>query len=162
MKYELYVEYSTPPVHMYRDVSFLRKLCSWLHVRMICTYICTPVTCYGERRNPHSRHLVTSIYFIPQLLTTEQKTSHPYPIFSSKNSNNSQIRLLITTFNHHLISTVSFIIPLPPSYLTHQVQTCSFFFPSSPALDAPLPPPNSAHQSTFLNKLHPRQNLSDS
>ncbi len=142
---------------MYRDVSFLRKLCSWLHVRMICMYIhtyVTPVTCYGERRNPHSRHLVTSIYFIPQLLTTEQKTSHPYPIFSSKNSINSQIRLLITTFNHHLISTVSFIIPLPPSYLTYQVQ--------KPVHSSFLPLLPSTPQSTFLNKLHPRQNLSDS
>lgn len=40
MKYELYVEYSTLLSYICnRDVSFLRKLCSWLHVRMICMYI---------------------------------------------------------------------------------------------------------------------------
>lgn len=149
MKYELYVEY----------VSFLRKLCSWLHVRMICNsrnllrrteksplppsryiYIFHPSTSYYRTKN------FTSIsHFLFKKL-------HQFP--NSSSHHDLQPSSHFYSLIHHPSTSVISYLPSP--------KTCSFFFPSSPALDAPPPPPNSAHQSTFLNKLHPRQNLSDS
>ena len=99
---------------------------------------------YGERRNPHSRKLVTSRLYISSLnfyLHTLQ-THKNYNIISIsllKNSNNPQFvlssrpLLTITSF-HSLIHR-----PFTSSYLIYQVQTSSFFFPSSPPPFSPPP-----------------------
>lgn len=114
---------------------------------------------YGERKNPPSS--LTSIFHPSTSFFTYYRnkkkilfTSH-IPIFSfplkKNNSNNSQI---ISFYNSHSSS------PLPPSYLAPPSPNL-FILPSFLSCPRCTPPPGPAHQSTFPNKLHPRQNLSD-
>lgn len=139
MKYELYVEY----------VSFLRKLCSWLHVRMICNsrnllrrteksplppsryiYIFHPSTSYYRTKN------FTSIsHFLFKKL-------HQFP--NSSSHHDLQPSSHFYSLIHHPSTSVISYLPSP--------KTCSFFFPSSPALDAPphpIPPINQLSSTNF-------------
>lgn len=121
------------------------------YVRSITIHIILCNLCYGERRNPHARISSLHLYIsLPQLFYLLYSTDRPqklhiishFSLFLKKNPL-QQFQFVFSSRplnnTHHLILQ-SHSSSSTSSYLTYQVQTCSFFFPSSPPLGGPTPP----------------------
>lgn len=115
------------------------------------------VTCYGERRNPHSR---ISLHLYISSLNFYYKTKN----FTYLKTPTIPIPLLITTFNHHLIlQSHSSSLYLFISYIsTPNLFILLSFFSSPRRPSLPSPAAQFRPSINFPQQLHPRQNRSDS